>query len=276
MKQAIETRQQAYKRITDGIRSFVNHSVGAMKLVQEAKRLEIWKEKWGNWQEYCENEFGKSARRAYQLLEIAGTIDEIQSVKPFHTESEENKEILKNLNSRQATALKGLPPVQKAEVWAKAVNGSGGKSPKPEAIAAVRRDYSDVYLSGNEKPKDAVKIVDEEGGKIPDELYDLWESRSLCDEIAKKLSELKCFFERMEEERNPLFRQMNCQDAHIKLQAIRYCVVQSKPYALCTQCHGHPTANPKGCPVCISTGFVGKDRWGKAPEEFRRMQSLTA
>src|SRR5438477_13185659 len=102
----LETRKQAYKRITDGIRSFVNHSVGAAKLVLEAKRTEIWKKKWSSWQEYCEKEFGKTRRRVNQLLEIAVTIEEIESGKPFPCEDAKNKEILANLNTRQAAELK--------------------------------------------------------------------------------------------------------------------------------------------------------------------------
>src|SRR6266576_4886380 len=117
----LETRPQAYKRITDGIRSFVNHSVGAAKLVLEAKRLEIWKERWSSWKEYCENEFGTTKQRVYQLLDVASAIEDIQGVKPFDSESGKNKEILANLNSRQAAELKGLPPDKKAEVFHKAI-----------------------------------------------------------------------------------------------------------------------------------------------------------
>lgn len=171
MKLAIETRQQAYKRITDGIRQFVNHSVGAMKLVQEAKRLEIWKDKWSSWQEYCEKEFGKSRQRAWELLDVASTIDEIKSVRLADIESGKNKAILDNLNRRQADALKGLPPVQKAEVLAKAIQAQGGKSPKPETINGVRRacaefgdgtyrghDASDFYTQKRDEIDPADKI----------------------------------------------------------------------------------------------------------------------
>lgn len=159
MKQEIETRSQIYKRITDGIR---NHTVGLMKLVQEAKRLEIWKEKWSSWQEYCEKEFGFSRQRAYQLIDVAETIEEIESVKEsdekvsnmFDTESGKNKEILHNLNTRQATALKRLPPGKKAEVLHAAITVEGGKPPTQATINGVRkamvgdeRDYSNVYCS---------------------------------------------------------------------------------------------------------------------------------
>jgi hypothetical protein len=141
MKQAIETRQKAYKRITDGIRSFVNHSVGVMKLIQEAKRTEIWKERWSSWQEYCEKEFGKSRQRIYELLEVAGTIDEIKSVCLADIESGKNKAILENLNRRQTQQLRGLYPLEKAEVLAKSIVAEGGKSPKPSTIATARADY---------------------------------------------------------------------------------------------------------------------------------------
>lgn len=135
---ALESRAQAYKRITNGILQFINHSVGTAKLIHEAKRLQIWKEKWSSWQEYCEKEFGQSRQRAYQLLDVASTIEEIQSVKPFDTESGKNKEILHDLTSRQAVELKGLAPEEKARVLTDAIKAEGGKTPKPSTIATVR------------------------------------------------------------------------------------------------------------------------------------------
>jgi len=155
MKQVIESRSQTYKRITDGIRKYVEQDTAdVMRLIQEAKRTEIWKEKWSSWREYCENEFGKTPRWAYQLLEVASTIDEIQSVKPFHTESGKNKEILHNLNTRQAQELKGLPPSKKAKVLAMAIAKEGGKSPNPETIASTRAACSE-FSGGTYRGHDA-------------------------------------------------------------------------------------------------------------------------
>ncbi len=139
----IESLSSAYKRITNGLRKFINHGVEAAKLIHEAKRLEIWKQKWSSWQEYCEKEFGKSRQRAWELLEVANTISEIQSVRQPDTESGKNKEILANLNARQAAALKGLPPEQKAEVFEKAINKAGGKAPTPSVIVTARKSVTD-------------------------------------------------------------------------------------------------------------------------------------
>src|SRR5438876_922969 len=116
MSKAIESRTQAYKRITDGIRSFVNHSVGATALILEAKRLEIWKDKWSSWQEYCEKEVGKSRQQVWRLLDVASTVDEIRNVTPGYTEDGTSLGILHEMTYRQAKELKGLPPEQKPEV----------------------------------------------------------------------------------------------------------------------------------------------------------------
>ena len=185
-KQAIETRSQTYKRITDGIRQFINHSVGARKLIQEAKRTEIWKDKWSSWQEYCEKEFGKSRQRAYELLEVAETIDEIKSVCLADIESGKNKEILENLNRRQVAELKGLTPDQKAGVFHKAVAVSGGKAPKPETIAKVRRSSFDP----DTEPRDNVScyLSGPVSGNVPRDTIDR-EERDPADKMPKSTPE---------------------------------------------------------------------------------------
>src|SRR5262245_54555962 len=171
----IETRSQAYKRITDGLRKYFDQDTAtASELLQEAKRTEVWKEKWASFKEWCEKEFGKSKQRAYQLLQIAATIDEIQGVKPFDSESDKNKGILHNLGTRQVVELKGLAPAEKAKVLSDAIKTSGGKSPTPATIAKARfeaqlpprrssfdpderpRDYSGAYSS----PKDEIDPAD--------------------------------------------------------------------------------------------------------------------
>ncbi len=163
----IESRSAAFKRITKGLKAFVEKQTpAAMQLIVEAKRLEIWKEKYSSWMEYCEKEFGKSRRRVYQLLEIAGTIEEIESVQPLHKSEAKNKAILHDLGTRQVGELAGLDPEQKAAVLDAAIKAEGGKTPKPKTIATARkaigapprrrscfdpdvipRDYSGAHLS---------------------------------------------------------------------------------------------------------------------------------
>jgi hypothetical protein len=127
---------------------------------------------------------------------------------------------------------------------------------------------------GTPTAKSAV-MKDDRGTTIPEESVQLWVQRETCDHIAKQLSDLKCFFEKAHNEGSPLFRQMNCQDAYIKLEAIRYCVVQSKPHYVCRYCQGRPSTKPKGCPPCLSTGLMGKDRWKQTPEELRNFPVMT-
>jgi hypothetical protein len=74
---------------------------------------------------------------------------------------------------RQAKELKGLPPEQKAEVFHKAVAVAGGKAPKPQTIAKVRRSSFDPDLiprnndnaytrrvSGNDVPRVTIERED--------------------------------------------------------------------------------------------------------------------
>jgi hypothetical protein len=245
---ALESRPQAYKRITDGIRNFLNHSVGAMKLIQEAKRMEIWKEKWSSWQEYCEKEFGKSRQRAYQLLEVAGTIDEIESVKRFDIESGKNKEILKNLNTRQTAALKGLPPEKKAEVLAKSIEAEGGKSPKAETINGVRRNLA----------KEPEIQLDKVGRPIPENIVADWnEAHNQATELRSTISKVKCILEQARKDKNPLFVEIP-QGAISDAESLHFSIGHMLPYAVCPTCQGKL---PEKCAMCHHRGFISKSYW---------------
>lgn len=177
----LEDRTQAFRRITNGIRQFINHSVNAAKLILEAKRLEIWKEKYSSWQEYCEKEFGTSRQRVYQLLDVASTISEIESVKKpdekdvkrFDSESGKNKEILHEMTSRQAAELKGLEPAEKASIFESAIAVEGGKPPKPETIAKIRsaKTGSAKAILPHPSPKDnSYAYIDEPRPPRPTQL----------------------------------------------------------------------------------------------------------
>ena len=264
----LESRQQAYKRITDGLRNFLNHSVGAMTLVQEAKRTEIWKEKWSSWGEYCEKEFGKSRRRAEQLLEIAGTIEEIQNAKPFRIESEENKEILSNLNTRQVKALSGLPTEKKAEILAKAIVVQGGKSPRPGTINGVRMAMSE---------KEPEIHLDKTGYPIPEKLLPEW------NRATEQAMGWIHAFDTIHRQVTALFgkdfavAKINQSSLVSDHSNYRQQLKQAVPYAVCHNCQGKNFERCKSCnpspdePKSIGLGWVNRRFWDDCvPEEFKR------
>ena len=267
MKQAIESRQEAYDRITDGIR---NHSDSILKLVSEAKRLEIWKEKWSSWTEYCEKEFGKSRQRVAQLLDVSVTIEELQTSNMFDASSGKNKAILQNLNSRQAAALKGLPTVQKAEVLAKAIAAEGGKSPKPATIATARRSSFDAdaiprnndaaYLSGPTKPEKNGKPdiqLDKVGRPIPENILELWNrAYEIGTRLRSAVSAIKCELEQSIDKDMAFAELVNSVVSDAK--SLHYSLAHILPYAVCPTCNGKL---PEKCTTCRHRGFISQFYW---------------
>lgn len=247
MTKAIESRSQAFKRITSALRNYANHSVGAMKLIQEAKALEIWKEKYSSWREYCEKEFGQSRQHIYKLLDTANTVKEIQSVAQCDTESAKNKEILANLTSRQAAELKGLQPEEKAKVFNLAIEAEGGKAPKPITLANARsaaqlpprrrssfdpdltkRNYGNPYSSNvdpadkipNATPEDVVvaRAVVLPIESTPDEVFPQMFSFELHDQDEKdsfRVFSEKILVKREKKKRRP---KINMRDAVVKVK----------------------------------------------------------
>ena len=279
MKNSLESRPQAYKRITNGIRQYMNHTVGVMKLVQEAKRLEIWKEKWSSWQEYIEKEFGKTRQRAYELLEIASTIDEIESVnnsdgfnvRQSDIKTQRNKGILSNLNIRQARALSGLPPDKKAEVFHGAINAEGGKNPTPKTINGVRsaivKDEPEVLLDAEDYP-------------VPLKIKDEWlRADALASSQMKLCSDMKALLNKAEEAKDKIFNEINISEALADLSDVRFKWKLVKPFVVCTNCQGKV---PETCEFCgdkdkgDGKGWVSEFRYRTVLPETKSIRKKSA
>jgi hypothetical protein len=112
---------------------------------------------------------------------------------------------------------------------------------------------------------------DEVGTPIPDEAMPYWIRRHEVQDKLSELSELKCFFERVKASGDPLWGKMTngAIDGAKSLYAYVSCV---KPYAVCTQCQGSPSLQPKGCGLCGNSGLIDKGRWDRSPKEIKEMR----
>jgi hypothetical protein len=107
-----DERNQLESVVTGGMKSFVE--VGNALLTIAEKRL--YRETHGSFEPYCQEKWGMSARRAYQLCEASRVMATVNNCSQIKTES-------------QARELAKVPAEQRAEVLAKA-----GSKPTAKAI----------------------------------------------------------------------------------------------------------------------------------------------
>jgi len=289
MEKPTETLKQACRRIQQGLILFRKHTETAAALIWEAKTKQVWREDFFSWKEFCEKGCGFTRQWADELFKSYQTRIEIehwfqiQNVKQIDGPDPKNKEILANLNSRQAQALKGLPPAKKAEVFNAAIAEEDGRSPRPETIAKVRdsilmssdgRNYSGAYSSAapdrdSANGESTIVVVDAIGFPVPDAALPYWNRAQEIQDMLTALSRIKGILKKAEDEQDIMFAEVNFSDSFSKLMGLWENIKSAKPYAVCGTCQGK---NPAKCRSCCGRGVVSQFRWNTVLPEIKAMR----
>ena len=152
------------RKIEQGMTTFVE--VG--QALMEIRDLRLYRVEYKTFEAYCQEKWGMSRPRVYQLIGAASTAEHLSTFvdKPVKTEA-------------QARPLTKLPREKQPEAWAKAVEIADGEQPTARQVEQAVRQT----LSADEAPK-------RQRGS-----YDDWrEFRDVCGQIATLcdvLAELK-------------------------------------------------------------------------------------
>jgi hypothetical protein len=280
-----DSPEQAFRRITNGLKVFKTQCSVAAKLIVEAKEREIWKiKKYSSFKEFVEEECGFSEQWAYAILDAARVsvgLKQIESesdntsvrgLKQLESESGKNKAIIDDLTPRQAEKLKGLPLGKQSEVFHRAIEASGGKSPTPRIIQEARRelDASEAKNKNPEKVTAPMKPIELDflGYPIPEEALIFWHRSQEIQDLLTEVSKVKAVIQKAQSADDPLFRCIS-QGAVDHLSRAYQFITEAKPYAVCLYCQGHHRLNG-GCRNCLGVGVVSKFSYErKSPEEMR-------
>jgi hypothetical protein len=139
----------AERQLRDRAEAAVVRGLKAAEAVREAGRAlntlktrDLWRDTANSWQEYVQEKFGITARRAYQLTEFAAFSDTVAEATGTDVA----------LSERALRPLSALPEEQRVEAIAEAVAESGGE-PTPAAIKRA------VAKRKTRKPKAAKPIT---------------------------------------------------------------------------------------------------------------------
>jgi hypothetical protein len=129
------------RQLRDRAEAVVMRGLKAAEAVREAgkalhtlKVRDLWRDTHDSWQQYVEQRFQITARRAHQLVEFAQFSDAV-------AEAIGTTGTAVQLTERALRPLADVPPEQVGEAIAEAVAASGGGEPTPAAIrkAASKR-----------------------------------------------------------------------------------------------------------------------------------------
>lgn len=138
--------------------------------------------------------------------------------------------------------------------------------------ASVPRE-KEVTSGSRGATKDPSKPVDLIGRAIPKSCMHYWERmdevKQMLDSIGGVMSDLK----KAQRQEDLMFAEVNISGALADLDRTWSSIQRAIPYAVCTQCQGHPDAQPGGqCRMCRGKGLISKLHWDtNVPVELKQI-----
>lgn len=148
---------------------------------------------------------------------------------------------------------------------------SSGRSVASEPVARIPPRKSEVEASANghaSKP-----VLDKNGTPIPQAVIQYWNRSDEVLVLLTAVTDVMNSLKQAEKEKDKLFAQCNIPTALSDLDRVRMVIGCAVPHAVCTQCAGHPAAQPNGeCRLCVGLGLLSKFRYDRlVPEEIKNM-----
>jgi hypothetical protein len=109
------------------------------------------------------------------------------------------------------------------------------------------------------KPKEPIEL-DETGYPIPKESVKFWNRREEVQELMTAVTRIKGAINKALSANDPMFGRVSNTVIADLTNAYTH-LADAKPYAVCTECAGRPSIQPKGCGFCGNSGLISKYRW---------------
>ena len=107
-------------------------------------------------------------------------------------------------------------------------------------------------------------FADGVGREVPAKCRALWARRAEPKEMQKRISNLRCELQALQDKADPLYAPVNFSHAVAHLTQAYESLRVAIPFAVCPYCHG------EGCRICGTSGMVSRFLWDHAcAEEFK-------
>ena len=153
----------------------------------------------------------------------------------------------------------------------------------PVKSATVAGTFLDNQPVTDEKQPDAntssssssseIIDLDDTGYPVPKSVLSIWQRRGDIDDILAHLKAVKLRLEKAMTDGDKLFIEANPTGSVSDVTRLATTIACGRPFAVCTQCQGHPEIQPKGgCTLCKGKGFISKFKWQTVPENLKKIR----
>lgn len=143
-------------------------------------------------------------------------------------------------------------------------NGCQAANPKQaqNTPEKVNQPQSSPINNSAEKTKPP-RPLDLTGFYIPEEALVFWNRREEIQAVLSRITQLKSDIKAQHDAGDLMYARVGNATIEFLDRAFSY-FSDAKPFAVCSQCEGSPSFQPKGCNMCGNTGMISKHRWDKA------------
>jgi hypothetical protein len=243
--------------IERGQRTFLEVGI-ALATIKEGK---LYRADFKTFEDYCRGRWGLDRRRAYQMLEAAAVVENVQNftqIEPPQVES-------------QARALADLPAEQQAPAWEDAVELAAERE-QPVTAAVVEEvvqshlAQSEPYREPEDEPEDEPEppksdpVKDAKGNVIPEKYREVFtrgraafaEALNLEKQLMKAMNAIAA-----DEVIGVYFAAKAVNKEAIEhLNQVRRSLRFAAPFGICPYCKGGGVYQKKQCPACYGLGWV--------------------
>jgi len=150
---------------------------------------------------------------------------------------------------------------------------------KKQIVATPTR----TSVSGREMPAHTPRIsgatvatskdeVDCLGREIPKKVIQYWQRTPEIRSLMDKVSEIIGILKEAQKNEDIMFSEVSINGTIADLDKAFVSIQCGVPYAVCTQCQGHPETQKSGCRLCLGRGLISKFRWDSlVPVETKTM-----
>ena len=245
----LDDLERDYAQIDDGMMR------GACILLK-IKEGRLWRSKYKSFKDYCEQRWGLTRQRIYQMMEayeVVGSLpDDLASL---ITNEGQVRALSKSPPGKRGSALRIA--ASRGPVTAAAIEKAADEQSKPRSIAPRierKHEYDDV------------------GTPIPDDAMPFWKRRQEAQDLLTAVTKIKSTVTERKNVNDPFFMRIS-NSVIYDLQTVYQHLLECKPYAVCTTCQGTPSLQPQGCNFCKNTGLISKHQWDtQSLEEVKAMR----
>ena len=247
------------KLIAKGRKTFVEVGLA----LAEIRDMRLYKREYSGFAEYCQNKWGWNKSYAYYMIDSAEVVKALPEKVSTMVDSE-----------RQVRELAKVPAKDRAGV-VQAIVESG----KPVTAAEIRRHLPPPPMRPSDAngtahptvpPPPPSQVLDATGWPIPTQLIPLWQRADEVQEKLTVLSRVKGALRSAQDERDPLYAEVNYSSALSHLDQAWADLKTAKPFAVCPACQGQVADK---CTLCRGRGLISEHRWNtcvtREDKEFR-------